>query len=122
MTTLSSHLLNGVTGQHAANVEVTIYKLDKDDPTQREKIVQLITDEQGRFKVDLPTTTETNQSRTQFEMIVSLDGLFESDQTNSLENAIHDIVIRFSVRSHQNTQHIPIIISANSYSVWWSNP
>ena len=122
MTVLSSHLLIGSTGQHGAGISVQIYSFDGNDHNKRELIAKVITDEQGRFKADLSSVTALTQGVVQFEMVVSIEDLFSSDQPSGLENPLTEIVVRFNIQPGQSIQHIPIIISPNSYSVWWSSP
>ena len=122
MTVLSSHLLNGATGQHGANLTVEIYQLDGIDPGHRKHIAKTVTDEQGRFKVDLTSFMDSNNASFRFEMVVSTEGMFNSGSDKMPDNPMNEIVIRFNIYPDQDIQHIPIIISPNSYSVWWSNP
>ena len=47
MAKLSSHLLNSFTGDHAAHVEITIFKFDENN--QAKKIMDTKTDTGGRM-------------------------------------------------------------------------
>ena len=68
MAILSSHLLNSVTGEHAANVEITIFKFDENNQTK--KIIDTNTDSGGRileeFKID------EKDKFCEFEMVIKL--------------------------------------------------
>ena len=39
---------------------------------------------------------------------------------NEIEEIVSEIVVRFNMENPNKKYHIPIIISPNGYSIWWS--
>ena len=115
MATLSSHLLNAITGEHAGNVKITLSNLD----TNTSKIIlKTNTDEGGRLSERIEIELYRSY---EFEMVISTEDYFKKKNSDKWKNRIiSDIVIRFKMEDDNKKYHIPLIISPNGYSVWWS--
>ena len=115
MATLSSHLLNAITGEHAGNVKIILSNLDS---KMSNLILETNTDEGGRLSENI----EIKLYRScEFEMVIYTENYFKKKNPDKWKDRIiSDIVIRFKMRDDNKKYHIPLIISPNGYSVWWS--
>ena len=110
MATLSSHLLNSVNGTHANGVKVIIYQINSKG--DKKKFLETKTDDGGRILKDFNLSKE--DTLCDYEMVCKTGEYF------SEKNIISEIVIRFNMEDHKKKYHLPIIISPNGYSIWWS--
>ena len=111
MTIFSSHLLNSVNGTHAHGVNIIIYRIKSNG----EKIIfyEAETDEDGRFLKDFKLTDEDCKS--EYEMVCKTGDYF------SEKKIISEVIVKFKMPNPNKKYHIPIIISPNGYSIWWSD-
>ena len=115
MATVSSHLLNAITGEHAGNVKITLSNLDSN---MSNLILETNTDEGGRLSENIEIELYRSY---EFEMVISTENYFKKKNPDEWKNRIiSDIVIRFKMEDDNKKYHIPLIISPNGYSVWWS--
>ena len=110
MAIFSTHLLNSIDGTHASDVEIIIYKSNNDN-----KVVFLEdkTDSSGRMLKELELTKEDCES--DYEMIINSGKYFRNTS-----EIINSISVKFKMKDSEKKYHIPLIISPNSYSIWWS--
>ena len=110
MAILSSHLLNSVNGTHASGVKIIIHQIKKSG----EKIIffESETDKVGRILKDFELSND--DCRCDYEMICKTADYF------SEKKIISEIIIKFKMEDPKKKYHIPIIISPNGYSIWWS--
>ena len=115
MAILSSHLLNAITGEHAGDVKITLSNLDRNTS---KIILKTNTDEGGRLSENI----EIKLYRScEFEMIIAIEDYFKKKNPDKWKDRIiSDVVIRFKMKDDNKKYHIPLIISPNGYSVWWS--
>ena len=111
MATLSSHLLDSVNGIHAKNVDVIIYQIKSNG--EKKIFYETKTDNSGillkEFKLD------DEDCKSEYEMICKTGDYF------SEKKIISEVVIKFRMTDPNKKYHIPIIISPNGYSIWWSD-
>ena len=110
MATLSSHLLNSVDGTHACGVKVIINQID----SSGEKVIffESETDNGGRILKDFDLST--NDCNCDYEMVCKTADYF------SEKKIVSEIIIKFRMEDPKKKYHLPIIISPNGYSIWWS--
>ena len=110
MATLSSHLLNSVNGTHASGVKVIINQIN----SSGEKVIffESETDNGGRILKDFDLST--NDCNCDYEMVCKTAGYF------SEKKIVSEIIIKFRMEDPKKKYHLPIIISPNGYSIWWS--
>ena len=110
MATLSSHLLNSVNGTHACGVKVIINQIN----SSGEKVIffESETDNGGRILKDFDLST--NDCNCDYEMICKTADYF------SEKKIVSEIIIKFRMEDSKKKYHLPIIISPNGYSIWWS--
>ena len=115
MAVLSSHFLNGTNGTHAAAVGVTLIYIDVDE--RRQTVFSAHSDEGGRFTHDVDAIAGGK-----YEMLIASGNYFEG-QALPRDGAqiLAEIVIRFTMPDPEARYHIPVIMSPNSYSCWWSS-
>ena len=110
MAVFSTHLLNSVDGSHANNVNIEIHKIDKNN--YKSLFLKECTDENGRLLKEFKLSKEDCES--DYEMLIDIGNYFKSD------NIINFVSIKFKMKQNKKKYHIPLIISPNGYSVWWS--
>ena len=111
MATLSSHLLNSVNGSHASNVDVIIYQIKSNG--EKKVFYETKTDSGGRVLKEFNLNDEDCKS--DYEMVCKTGDYF------SEEKIVSEITIKFKMKDPKKKYHIPIIISPNGYSTWWSD-
>ena len=117
MAIFSSHILNSMNGKHAANVNFSIFKINSQG--NRDLFFESSTDENGRIVREIDLSKDDCLST--FEMTVSLADYFKTHSTEFFRDRIvSEIVVRFNMENPNKKYHIPIIISPNGYSIWWS--
>ena len=110
MATLSSHLLNSVNGTHASGVKVIINQINSSG--EKEIFFQSETDNGGRILKDFDLST--NDCNCDYEMVCKTADYF------SEKKIVSEIIIKFRMEDPKKKYHLPIIISPNGYSIWWS--
>ena len=116
MAVLTSHLLSGLDGTHASGISVTLFQMKSTG--RPDKIFSKITDQGGRFSAEFKA-----EANGQYELVVKIGDYFNTVKSEKSDTrVISDIVIRFVTNDSDGRYHIPIIISPNSYSCWWSCP
>ena len=115
MAVLSSHFLDGTNGTHAAAVGVTLIHLDLAE--NRQTVFSAFSDDGGRFTYQVDAIAGGK-----YEILIASGAYFKGyllprDSVQILE----EIVIRFTMPDPEARYHIPVIMSPNSYSCWWSS-
>ena len=110
MATLSSHLLNSVDGTHASGVKVIIHQIN----SSGDKVIffETETDDGGRILKDFELSND--DCNCDYEMIYKTADYF------SKKKIVSEITIKFRMDDPKKKYHLPIIISPNGYSIWWS--
>jgi len=117
MAILSSHLLNSVNGKHAGKVNIKIFIIDQNG--NKDIFLKTSTGIGGRMSEEF-SLSEKDKS-CEFEMVVASGEYFSRNSVEVLsERIVSEIVIKFTMKDNNKKYHIPIMMSPNSYSVWWS--
>ena len=111
MATLSSHLLNSVNGTHANGVKVSIYQINTSG--SKKIFFETETDDGGRIIKDFELSND--DCACEYEMVCKTADYF------SEKKVVSEIIIKFKMEDPKKKYHLPIIISPNGYSIWWSN-
>ena len=114
MAVITSHALNGTDGTHAAGIGVTLT-----NRTTGEMLIATKTDGGGRVSIEVdedridPTST--------YELVLAT-GAYWGSRAVPRKGAqiMEDIVLRIAMPNPAGHYHLPVIISPNSYSAWWS--
>ena len=110
MATLSSHLLNSVNGTHAEGVKVVIYQINSNG--DKKNFFETKTSKEGRILKDFDLSKEDCEC--DYEMICKTADYFLE------KKIVSEISVKFRMEDPNKKYHIPIIISPNGYSIWWS--
>ena len=110
MAILSSHLLDSTNGTHASGVKVLIYQINSNG--EKKLFFETITDEGGRILKDMDLTLD--DCKCDYEMVCKTSDYF------SKKKIVSEIIIKFKMEDPKKKYHLPIIISPNGYSIWWS--
>ena len=110
MVNLSSHLLTSVNGTHACGVKVIINQIN----SSGEKVIffESETDNGGRILKDFDLSKD--DCNCDYEMVCKTSDYF------SEKKIVSEIIIKFRMEDSKKKYHLPIIISPNGYSIWWS--
>ncbi len=115
MAVLSTHTLNAVDGTHAAGIAVTLYRIaPSGEPCE---VFSSATDEGGRLSrtVDLSAGGEAAR----FELVLQTGAYFDAQGLPG-RGIVPEVVIRLDMPDPDARYHVPLILSPNGYSVWWS--
>ena len=107
MATVSSHVLNSITGQSAAGIRVQLVKILEND--KREVVFDIAADKEGRIHESVDATEH------EYELIMYAAEYFPVEPAS-----ISKTVIRFIMHDKDRRYHMPIMLAPHSYSVWWS--
>ena len=110
MAIFSSHLLNSVNGTHANGVKVTINQINSSGV--KKIFLETETDQGGRILKDFELTSE--DCACDYEMVCKTADYFLE------KNIVTEIIIKFKMEDPKKKYHLPIIMSPNSYTIWWS--
>ena len=117
MVIFSTHLLNSLNGKHANKVKVTIFQINSQG--EKKFFLNSETDEDGRISHEFNLSHDDYQCT--YEMQVMIGEYFSIYDKNFSDKIVSEIVVRFCMKVADKKYHIPIIISPNSYSIWWSD-
>lgn len=116
MTTVSSHVLDSVIGDHAKYIRIECFRLETDGG--RTGLFNTIADEQGRIS---ETINPDDKELTRYELIFHSAEYFKNQPDTPQSNQIMpEVVVRFTISASAEKVHIPVMLSPHSYSTWWS--
>ena len=110
MATLSSHLLNSVNGTHASGVKVIINQINSSGV--KKIFFETESDEGGRISENFELSHD--DCACDYEMICKIADYF------SVKTVVKEVTIKFKMEDPKKKYHLPIIVSPNGYSIWWS--
>ena len=110
MAILSSHLLNSVNGTHASGVKVLINQINSSGA--KKIFFETESDEGGRISENFELSDD--DCACDYEMICKIADYF------SVKTVVKEVTIKFKMEDPKKKYHLPIIISPNGYSIWWS--
>ena len=115
MITITSHVLDGETGDHAAGISVTCSALHSD--SRRIELFAVQADTSGRISESVPYEEGWNT----LELVFHSGSYLGKRSGSGGAGAVREVVIRLSVDNPESSFHVPVIISSHSYSTWWSS-
>lgn len=119
MATISSHILDSVSGDHARGIRVACYRLNKSGNNQQ--LFDVIANEEGRISEALGVAPGHQEA--QYELVFYVADYFKT-QIPSLpargQQIMPEVVIRIRMPSPEARYHIPLVLSPHSYTIWWS--
>ena len=118
MATVSSHTLNAVDGTHAGGIGVQLARLDASGG--RETLFETATDAGGRLSQNVALGPDSKDAL--YELVFRTGDHFAAlPRSEAAPQICREVVIRFAMPDPEGRYHIPVILSPNGYSVWWSS-
>ena len=114
MALVTSHTLNGTDGTHAGGIAVTLSNRATGEVLFSEEM-----DAGGRLSQEIAPDRVDADAR--YELVFAT-GPYWAGRGIPRDGAqiLDEVVIRFAMPDPAARYHIPVILSPNSYSVWWS--
>ncbi len=115
MATVSSHTLNGTNGTHAGGIRVQLT-----NRTSGAVLFDTHTDDGGRLSEDVDLGSA--EPETVYELVFATGSFWATqDVPRGGTQIMSEVVLRFQMADPDARYHIPVILSPNSYSAWWSS-
>lgn len=121
MVTVSSHILDTISGVSAVGIRVQLFRLSGH---QRDLLFDVYASDEGRIieTVDPYDTDIDTASKYEYELIFHGADYFSTQPCPAESNSYMKVVVlRFSMPDPDKRYHMPIMLSPHSYSVWWSS-
>ena len=115
MATVSSHILDSVTGASASGIRVQLLQRSNGGESV---VFDVNADAEGR----IAESVEINESNidAEFELVMHAADYF-STQGVTGDSMVRQVVIRLTMDDDQRRYHLPVMLSPHSYSTWWSS-
>ncbi|MCP3763610.1 hydroxyisourate hydrolase [Domibacillus sp. A3M-37] len=115
MPALTTHILDLTHGQPAAGVAVEVYFFENE--TEKKKIVQSVTNRDGR--VDEPLVSADEFQEGEYELLYYIGDYFHQKETNIVDPPfLNRVSVRVSLSAAEAHYHIPLLISPWGYQVY----
>ena len=116
MATVSSRILDSISGGSAVGIRVVLYKLL--DEGGKQKIFDVTTDEEGR--VDETVDPGKADKSALYELVFHSTNYFAAlDLPAADHSAMKTVVLRFTMADRNKRYYMPITLAPHSYSVCW---
>ncbi|MDH3693155.1 MAG: hydroxyisourate hydrolase [Gammaproteobacteria bacterium] len=122
MATVSSHILDSVSGTHAGGIRVELFRLHDDGG--KELVFDAIASDEGRITETVDATVFN--STTEYELIFHTADYFASRPNTAsaipvnTKQVLDVVVVRMTMDDAEARYHIPLVLSPHSYTIWWS--
>ena len=114
MAIISSHTLNGTDGTHAGGIAVRLARIGG------ETLVEAEMDAGGRLLQEIPA--DRIDPAATYELVFDTGPYWAArDMPRTGPQIIDQVVFRLSMPDPGARYHIPVILSPNGYSCWWSS-
>lgn len=111
MATVSSHILDSVSGKSAAGIRCQLFQLSPG--AQSQLLFDVIADHEGRISETM--IVGDDQLDCEYELV-----MFAAEYFQVQTAVVPMVVIRFIIDDAQKRYHLPVMLSPHSYSTWWS--
>ena len=117
MATVSSHILDSVSGVSAVGIRAQLFQISG---KQRDLLFDVYASEEGRIVESLDLSASDTEC--EYELVFHGADYF-STRPCPVENSscMKVVVLRFSMPDPGKRYHMPVMLSPYSYSVWWSS-
>ncbi|MFT5503818.1 MAG: 5-hydroxyisourate hydrolase [Gammaproteobacteria bacterium] len=113
MATVSSHILDSVSGRSAQGIRCQLNHVDNEQ--YRTVIFDIVADDEGR----IAETVVTPDTSGEYELIFYAAEYF-AEQGLAASSTVKKVVIQFDMNELDKRYHLPIMLAPHSYSTWWS--
>ena len=117
MATVSSHVLDSVSGLSAAGVRIECTRVAAGGA--REQVFDVRTDGDGRIAEPVEITSKQDDYR--YELVFhSGDYLAGQPYAPRERQIMRTVVVHLCMPDPDSRYHIPVLSAPHSYTVWWS--
>jgi 5-hydroxyisourate hydrolase-like protein (transthyretin family) len=116
MATVSSHILDSVSGKSAVGIRCQLFQLS--GVSERQLVFDVKADDEGRISESVEIEKANRDAK--FELVIHNAAYF-SMQSIDDDSMVETIVIRFAMTDSHKRYHMPVMLSPHSYSTWWSS-
>ena len=113
MATVSSHILDSVSGSHAAGIRCQLFQLGE----ARQLLFHVKADDEGRIAEEVALDADSRGG--EFELVLHGAEYF-AGRSLKTESIVSTVVLRFVMRDDEKRYHLPVMLAPHSYSTWWS--
>lgn len=110
MATVSSHILDSVSGKSAAGIRCQLFCLAGDS---RQAVFDVRADADGRISETLDV--DAGDLGCEFELV-----MHAADYFGATDAVVRCVVIRLVIDDDDRRYHMPVMLAPHSYSTWWS--
>lgn len=114
MATVSSHILDSVSGNHAAGLRSQLFRLAGE--SGRQLLFDVETDAEGRIAENIALG---DTAGAEFELVLHARDYFAARGQGG-DSPLARVVIRFVMQDDNRRYHLPVMLAPHSYSAWWS--
>jgi len=107
MATISSHILDSVTGQSAVGIRVELVRIVSD--SERQTVFDILSDREGRISETVAAEDG------EYELIFHTADYFPVDHS-----PVSKAIVRFNMQDNEKRYHMPMMLAPHSHSLWWS--
>lgn len=110
MASLTSHILDSVSGKSAAGIRCQLFRIAGD---ARQPVFDVRADAEGRINETL--AVDAGDTGSEFELVIHAAAYF-----GATDAVMPGVVLRFVIVDALRRYHMPVMLSPHSYSTWWS--
>lgn len=111
----TTHVLNGTDGTHAAGVGLTL--CNRGDGAV---LFSGETDAGGRLQAEIPSAEIAPEGR--IELVIASGAFWETRNIpRNGPQIVDEVAIRITLPARTGHYHLPVMLSPNSFSGWWSS-
>ena len=115
MTTVSSHILDSVTGGSAAGIRARLFNCG--GGAGKTLVFDVFADTEGR----ICESVNSGGAGGEYELVLHSADYFSGSMPDMNDwPIVKSVVVRFVMPAPGTRCHIPVMLSPHSYSVWWS--
>ncbi len=107
MVTVSSHILDSVTGLTVAGIRVELVCIVSEN--ERLTVFDILSDKDGRI------SESVDAQNCEYELIFHTGEYFSVDHSPVTRASIH-----FNMHGNRKRYHMPMMLAPHSHSLWWS--
>ena len=117
MATISSHVLDSVTGRSASGVSVACFR--RRGMSEPLPVFDVTANDEGRISVDVDTSAD--EPGDQYELVFASGDYFAAEgRASGAPLTVDAVIVRLSLPKAEHRYHVPVLIAPHSYTVWWS--
>ena len=118
MATLSSHVLDSVSGDHASGIRVQCYQIKSS--TDRTLLFDTIASAEGRIAEEVELSVVAADTPVVELVFHTADYFASIGLPDDGFQIMPQVVVRLALPDTMARYHVPLMLSPHSYSIWWS--